>query len=215
VKCGEFSQILGAYAEMLLTAGAAASQTQLVKFAAVFAMNPSATVATLAKQLATVPTSETVSSTNLGRVLRLVSALRALLEKAAKADALADISAIEKVLQNRSSMDIDEFVRLARATTVSRHTAKQDAGAPQCVLVLQYKEKLEAALGDDEKFEGVMRDLRSDQTIAKEDLFALAKEMAGGGARTVDDALKKIWSRHQAIAVFKAKSRASGGRSAA
>lgn len=215
MKSGEFSQILGAYAEMLEAAGAAVSQTQLVKFTAVFAVDPSATVAALAKQLATVPTSGTVSSTNLDGVLRLISALKALFEKAAKADVLADISAIEKVLQTRSAMDLDEFVRLARETIVPRPTAKRDTVAPQCVLVLQYKEKLEAALGDDERFEGVMRDLRSDPAIAKEDILALAKEMAGSGARTTDDALKKIWSRHQAIAVFKAKTRASGGRSAA
>jgi hypothetical protein len=215
VKSGEFSQILIAYAEMLEAAGAAASQTQLVKFAAVFAVDPSASVAALAKQLATVPASGTNSSTSLGGVLRLLSALKALFEKAAKADVLADISAIEKALQDRSEMDLDEFARLARETIVPRPTAKPDAMALQSVLVLQYKEKLEASLGDDEKFEGVMRDLRSDQTIAKEDLFALAKEMTGGGARTVDDALKRIWSRHQAIAVFKAKTRASGGRSAA
>jgi hypothetical protein len=215
VKSGEFGETLSAYAEMLEAAGAAASQTQIVKFAAVFAVDPSATVAALAKQLATVPTSGTVSSTSLSGVLRLVSALKALFEKAAKADVLADIGAIEKVLQNRSAMDIDEFVRLARETIAPRHAAKRDAVAPQSGLVLQYKEKLEAALGDGERFESVMRDLRGDQTIAKEDLFALAKEMTGGGARTTDDALKKIWSRHQAIAVFKAKTRASGGRSAA
>jgi hypothetical protein len=215
VKSEEFSQILGAYAEMLKAAGAVASQEQLVKIAAVFAVEPSATVAALAKRLATVPTSGTVSSTNVGGALRLLSALKALLKKAAKAGVLADISAIEKVLQNRSAMDIDEFVRLARETMTPRARLKRGAKAPQSGLVLQYKEKLEAALGDDEKYESVMHDLRSDQTIAKEDIIALAKAMTGSGARTTDAALKKIWSRHQAIAVFRAKTRASGGRSAA
>jgi hypothetical protein len=156
-----------------------------------------------------------VRSTNLGGVVRLLSALKGVLKKSAKAGVLTDISAIEKVLQDRASMDIDEFVRLAREVMTPRPKGKQGAKTPQSGLVLQYKEKLEAALGDDEKFASVMHDFRSDQTIAKEDILALAKEMTGSGARTTDAALKKIWSRHQAVAVFKAKTRASGGRSAA
>ncbi len=215
MKSGEFSSILGAYAEMLGTAGAAASQAQIVKIAAVFEVEASSPVGSLAKRLATVPTSGTVSSTNLGGVVRLLSALKGVLKKSAKAGVLADISAIEKVLQDRASMDIDEFVRLAGDVMTPRAKGKRGAKTPQSGLVLQYKEKLEAALGDDEKFASVMHDLRSDQTIAKEDIIALAKEMTGSGARTTDAALKKIWSRHQAVAVFKAKTRASGGRSAA
>jgi hypothetical protein len=38
--------------------------------------------------------------------------------------------------------------------------------------------------------------------------------MTGRGARTQDTALKKIWNRHQSLVVFKAKSRATAGRSA-
>jgi hypothetical protein len=51
--------------------------------------------------------------------------------------------------------------------------------------------------------------------MGKPEIIALAKEMTGSGARAIDAALKKIWNRHQALMVFKAKSRATRGRSAA
>jgi hypothetical protein len=215
VKSGEFSSLLGAYADMLETAGAADARAQIVKLAAIFEIDPSSTVVALAKRLATVPTSGTASGTNLSGVVRLLAALKEVLGQAAKAGVLADISAIEKVLRDRASMDIDGFVQLGREAMAPRPKGVRGAKTSQSGLVLHYKEQLEAALGDEEKFASIMRDLRSDQTIAKGDIFALAKEMTGGGARTIDAAFKKIWSRHQAVAVFRAKTRASGGRSAA
>jgi hypothetical protein len=39
--------------------------------------------------------------------------------------------------------------------------------------------------------------------------------MTGSGARTQDAALRKICNRHHSLVVFKAKSRATAGRSAA
>src|SRR5262245_7309960 len=82
-------------------------------------------------------------------------------------------------------------------------------------LVIRYKEKLEAALGDDEKFTAIYSDLCENPAVGKPEIIALAKQMSGGGARTQDAALKKIWNRHQSLMMFKAKSRATGGRSAA
>ena len=96
-----------------------------------------------------------------------------------------------------------------------RGTRTRNAAALREDMVIQYKEKLEAALDDEEKFSTVYDDLRANAAMGKPEIVALAKQMTGSGARTEDAALKKIWSRHQSLMVFKAKSRATGGRSAA
>jgi hypothetical protein len=51
--------------------------------------------------------------------------------------------------------------------------------------------------------------------IGKPQLAALAKEMTGSRGHARDAALKKMWKRHQSLVVFKAKSRATAGQSAA
>jgi hypothetical protein len=82
-------------------------------------------------------------------------------------------------------------------------------------LAAQYKQKLEATLGDDEKFAAIYNHLRTDIAMGKPEIAALVKQMTGSGARTQDAALKKIWNRHRSLVVFKAKSRTTAGRSAA
>jgi hypothetical protein len=57
--------------------------------------------------------------------------------------------------------------------------------------------------------------LRSNNDIGKQEVAALAKQMAGSAGRSTEDALKKIMNRHQTLMTFKAKSLATGGRSAA
>jgi hypothetical protein len=61
------------------------------------------------------------------------------------------------------------------------------------------------------KFAAVYDDRRTNIAMGRPEIAVLAKVMTGRGART---ALKKIWNRHQSLVVFKAKSRATAGRSA-
>jgi hypothetical protein len=112
-------------------------------------------------------------------------------------------------------MDIGAFARAACEIVQPRPRGGRGAQPVQNDLVLQYKMKLEAALGDDEKFSDTMNDLCANDSMGKLEIAALTKEMTGGSARTIDAALKKIWNRHKALVVFKAKSRATKGRSAA
>ena len=101
------------------------------------------------------------------------------------------------------------------AAAPPRPARNRDAPAVRDDLVAHYKEKLEAALGYEEKFSAVYNDLRANTAIGRAEIIALAKQMTGSGTRVEDAALKKIWNRHQSLMVFKAKSRATGGRSAA
>jgi hypothetical protein len=220
MKCRDFSAALGALADVLHTAGAPAARDQIAMFATVFDACPASSVSDLTKRLAALSGGQSAGSPSLGNslgdVARLLSVLKGFLDKIAKGAVLADIDAVEKLLQDRASMELRAFVRSATEAVASRRPArKRDAPGLRDDLVLHYKEKLEAALGDDEKFSAVYGDLRANAAIGKSEIVALAKQMTGSSVRTRDAALKKIWNRHQSLAVFNAKSRATDGRSAA
>jgi hypothetical protein len=128
---------------------------------------------------------------------------------------LSDVSAVEKLLADRASMELGAFVQMVAGATAAAGRGRGRAAGMRDELVAQYKQKLEATLGDDEKFAAIYNDLRTDIAMGKPKIVALAKQMTGSEARTQDAALKKIWNRHQSLVVFKAKSRATAGRSAA
>jgi hypothetical protein len=220
MKCRDFSAALGALADVLYTAGAPVARDQIAMFATVFDACPSSSVSDLTNRLAALRGDQSTGSLSLGNslgdVARLLSVLKGFLEKVAKGAVLADIAAVEKLLQDHATMELRAFVRSATEAAASRRPARKPA-APQVRddLVLQYKEKLEAALGDEEKFGAVYGDLRANAAIGKSEIMALAKQMTGSSVRTRDAALKKIWNRHQSLVVFDAKSRAMDGRSAA
>jgi hypothetical protein len=191
-------------------------------FAAVFDADPTLRVSDLAKRIGALPVAGSAGSPTLGDVARLLSALKGFLSRTARGAVVSDVGAIEKLLHERASMELSAFVRLATAAAASRRPAKgraapagRDAAETRDALVVHYKEKLEAALGDEEKFTAIYNDLCANPAIGKPEIIALAKQMMGGAARTQEAALKKIRSRHQSLMVFKAKSRATGGRSAA
>jgi len=51
--------------------------------------------------------------------------------------------------------------------------------------------------------------------IRQSELVAIAKHVTGASPRSKAEALKKIWGIHQSMLTAKAKSHATGGRSAA
>jgi hypothetical protein len=217
MKCRDFSAVLKTFADLLDAAGALGARDQIVMFAAVFDAYPMSSVADLVKRIFTLRGgTESAGSPSLGDVARLLSALKSVLNKTAKATVLTDLNAIEKFLHDRASMELGAFVQMAtEAAAPPRPARNRDAPAVRDDLVAHYKEKLEAALGDEEKFSAVYNDLRTNTAIGRPEIIALAKQMTGSGARAEDAALKKIWNRHQSLVVFNAKSRATGGRSAA
>jgi hypothetical protein len=185
-------------------------------FAAVFDAHPTSRVSDLARRVAALGVAGPMGSPSLGDVACLLSALKGFLNKTAKSTVLTDVDAIEKLLHDRASMELGTFVRIAtEAASPRRLTRGRDAPGQRDDLIVHYKDKLEAALGDEEKFAAIYNDLRANTAVGKPEIIVLANQMTGSGARTQDAALKKIWNRHQSLVVFKAKSRATGGRSAA
>jgi hypothetical protein len=216
MKCRDFGSVLRTFADVLDVAGAPVARDQIVTFAAVFDAHPASGVSNLARRLAALGVAGSAGSPSLGDVACLLSALKGLLDKTAKGTVLADVEAIEKLLRDRATMELGAFVRMTtQAASPRRPTAGRDAPGLRDDLIAHYRDKLEAALGDDEKFAAIYNDLRSNTAVGKPEVIVLAHQMTGSGARTQDAALKKIWNRHQSLVVFKAKSRATGGRSAA
>jgi hypothetical protein len=216
MKCRDFSSALRAFADVLDVAGAPVARDQIAMLAGVFDAHPTPSVSDLAERITALRGVESTGSPSLGDVARLLSALKNFLDKIAKTTVLTDVSTIEKLLLDRASMETGAFVQMTtEAAPPHRSTKKRDARGARDDLVVHYREKLEAALDDEEKFTAVYSDLRANPAFGRLEIMALAKQMTGSSARAQDVALKKIWNRHQSLVVFKAKSRATGGRSAA
>jgi hypothetical protein len=216
MMCRDFGGVLRTFADVLDVAGAPVARDQIVMFAAVFDAHPTASVAGLARRLAALGVAGSVGSPSLGDVACLLSALKGFLTKTAKSTVLTDVEAIEKLLRDRAAMELGAFVRITTQAASARDPATgRDAPGLRDDLIIHYRDRLEAALGDEEKFAAIYNDLRADTAVGKPEIIVLAHQMTGSGARTQDAALKKIWNRHQSLVVFKAKSRATGGRSAA
>jgi hypothetical protein len=216
MKCRDFGGVLRTFADVLSVAGAPAARDQIVTFAAVFDAHPTSSVADLARRVAALGVVGSMGSPSLGDVASLLSALKGLLGKTAKTTVLTDVEAIERLLRDRAAMELGAFVRkITRTASPRRPATGRDAPALQDDLVVHYRAKLEAALGDQETFADIYNDLRANAAMGKPEITALANQMTGSGARTQEAALKKIWNRHKSLVVFKAKSRATGGRSAA
>jgi hypothetical protein len=214
MKCRDFGCVLRTFADVLDVAGAPVARDQIVMFAAVFDAHPTSSVSDLARRLAALGVAGSMGSPSLGDVACLLSALKGFLSKTAKATVLADVDAIEKLLRDRASVELAAFVRITTQAASPPATGR-DAPGLRDDLIVHYREKLEAALGDEENFTAIYNDLRANPAVGKPEIIALANQMTGSGARTQDAALKKIWNRHQSLMLFKAKSRATGGRSAA
>src|SRR5713101_5093166 len=172
MKCRDFSSVLRAFADLLDVAGAPVARDQIVMFAAVFDAHPASSVSDFAKRIAALRVAGSTGSPSLGDVACLLAALTSFLNKTAKSTVLIDVSAIEKLLRDRASMELGAFVRIAtEAASPRRPTRGRDAPGGRDDLFVHYKEKLEAALGDEEKFTTVYNDLRANTAIGKPEII--------------------------------------------
>ena len=216
MRSQEFGSVLSRFVEVLAIAGAEAAHNQIKTFSTIFDADPKLSVSALAKRISSFNDLGHAGSPNLGDVVRMLSALEALLANTAKSTVLADFEIVGQLLRNRASMELSSFVQLVIEPAVPRRSGRRAPAAKvQSDLIDHYQTRLEASLGDEEKFSAVYNELRANSAVGKGEIVILAKQMTGSAARTEDAALKKIWNRHRSLIVFKAKSRATSGRSAA
>jgi hypothetical protein len=216
MKSQDLGAALRAFAGIFDVAGSREARDQIAAFAAVFDAAPTSPVSTVVKRLDSLPTTERSGSPNLGDVARLLSALRGLLGKTAKAGVVTDINLIERFASDRASMEVRAFVYLGTEALRARRTTSDRRGKPlRDDLVTYYRQVLEASLGKEDSFKIAYDELSSNTSLGKGELVAIAKQLTGASPRSKLEALKKIWTLNQSMLTAKAKSRATGGRSAA
>src|SRR5258707_12161074 len=112
MKGRDFGCVLRTFADVLDVAGAPVARDQIVRFAAVFHAHPTSRVADLARRVSALGMAGSVGSPSLGDVPCLLAALKSFLDKTAKRNVLTDADAIEKLLRDRASMEIEAIVRI-------------------------------------------------------------------------------------------------------
>jgi hypothetical protein len=215
MKSQDLGAVLRGFAGIFDVAGSREARDQIMAFAAVFDAAPTSPISTVVKRLDSLPTTEHSGCPNLGDVARLLSALQGLLGKTAKAAVVTDINLIERLASDRASMEIGAFVRMATEALRTKPTTSRRAQPLRDDLVIYYQQLLEASLGKEDAFKVAYDELSSNTSLGKGELVAIANQLTGASPRSKPEALKKIWSMHQSMLTAKAKSRATGGRSAA
>ncbi|HMA73693.1 MAG TPA: hypothetical protein VKP67_19750 [Xanthobacteraceae bacterium] len=217
MKSTELGTALRAFAGILDAAGARQARDQIAAVTPLFDAAPTSTVSAVMKGLGVLPASDNPGSPNLGDVARLLSSLQGLLRETAKASVVKDIDLFERLLRDRAPMEIRAFVSMGTEALGAKRTTRKGSTPPPVRehLVIHYRHALEALLGKEEEFKVAYDELSSNLAIGKGELIAIAKQMTGASPRSKAEALKKIWSMHQSLLTAKAKSRATGGRSAA
>ena len=216
MKSQDLGAALRAFAAIFNAAGAREARDHITAFAAIFDAVPTSPVSSVVKRLDSLPTLEHPGSPNLGDVARLLAALQGLLGQMAKAGVVADINLIERLSRDRASTEIRAFVNIGTDALRTKRTTRDRRAKPlRDDLVIYYRQVLDDSLGKEDRFKVAYDELSSNTSLGKGEFVALAKQLTGASPRSKAEALKKIWSMHQSMLTAKAKSRATGGRSAA
>jgi len=211
MKTQEFGNILKDFAEVLTAVGGLRASSQINTLTTIFngALDP--TVSALVKRLKALPDAGPSGHPSAADVALLLVTLKAFLAKIAKSAILTDINLLESELARRTSMNFDAFVSMACQPIPN--ASKSDKVRND--LVIHYKRVLELAIGNDEQFMMIFNDLSSNANMRKEEVIALAKEVADASTNSKATALKKIRSMHQSLLSRKAKTRATRNTPAA
>jgi hypothetical protein len=145
-----------------------------------------------------------------------ISAYSNLIKTLGKAPIAAKLDTVSATLQSRNGTFIEDLAFAIESLPAPKVMAK--GVVAQAVtneaLVAKYNKLLEQALGDDPGFQAIVAKLASDPEVTSNEMIALAKRFTATSTKTKPAALKKISSRHTAIMSSRARTAATGGRSA-
>jgi len=197
MKASEFARFLRAAADLR-------PDTALGGAARCFEARPAATVAAILKVLPREEPSLWASPQSLAASLE---DFRPLAEAIGKAGVVKDLDDFAAALR-RGPPEATK----PRAPSKARKPATPLASPAQ---MAAYLRELTEALNDRQRFAEVFQRLSNDKAVGLSALKALALDFARAPAKSRTDALKRILARHQNLAGMDAKSRATGGRTAA
>ncbi len=217
MKSSDFADRLGKIAQTFEAAKASDLARALHKVTPIFRVLPGKSVADIVKRLSAhdYPPG-TLFQTRVEEVANALPALDIFIKSIATNSVATDFSAFTTLLQKHSRSGLDHFIATAievlSTTSEKKEKATKQKRALRSDLVEIYNRRLEEALGDDAGFRHIFSQLENDKEMTSAEVSALAKRFALATAKSRDQALKKIFSRHQALMVARAASRATAGR---
>lgn len=225
LKIGEFSSVLMSFASALEANQANSAAVHGVRdLCAMFSGSEHKTAETFLQAAAQVaPSAGITSGPLLTSVIPALSSLRTFMTVVAKKDLNSSLDSLLDVLQRHADIPISVFV----ATVVSASNESRRAQRPKSKskkgaipmdnrLVDDYVRRLEAALGDDARFESLLAELSADARVQQAEAVAIASQFH---KRTSKDtsrpkALERIRERQDKLMKFK-RQPSTAGRPAA
>lgn len=222
MKGKEFTDLLNELSVFLRSVKAREVADGLSTLARVFSSVPRREVGDICSVLSGVEPPEHNNGLRTREMLPLFPTLRRLLNKA-KADkgTMEDLGTFENALRAHERTSPEEVTDAAikklreQAEVAKGQPARQQPPAQSTDRVDRYVTRLEAALGDGDKFKAVFEELKADAAIKRPEAIALAKRFAKETAKSRDHALKLILTRHTALLGSHARRKAGKGRTAA
>lgn len=217
MKSAEFSKQLGKAADLLKAVQGPANAALLRRLATLFEAVPTKAVSDVTKKLESLKFNN--GSFLQTKVENITTVMQSLTEFVSSISPKfkADFELTAGLLAKFGHAPFDEFIErsLERLTAepVAKSTGQRGAAnPPNTDLVDRYYRILESALGDDSGFRSAYARLEADREMRAPEVSALAKRFALASVKARPAALKKIFSRHQALMISRAAAAATAGR---
>lgn len=225
LKVGEFRSVLENFASALEANKAdSAAVRGLRDLCAMFSGSESKTVSAFLKATEHLPLQGgATGGPPVASVAPALSSLRTFVNEVAKKDLNDSLDSLLDVLRMHADMPISVFVanmvsgsERAASSSKPRGKGKKAAAPMDDRLIDGYVKRLEAALGDDARFEPVLAELRADERVGQAEAVAIASRFYGQTRKSTSrpKALARIRDRQDKLMAFK-RHPSTAGRPAA
>ena len=222
LKVAELCSVLDRFAHALEANKAdMAAVRGLRDLCAMFSGSEAKTVAAFLKAIGHVaPSAGTPGSPRIASIEPVLSSLRSLVNEVAKKDLIKSLDSLLDTLRKNADVPILLFVANAASALAPKvkdeskrkGNSKKGAVPVDDHLVDDYVKRLEAALGDDARFEPLLQELQADMRVAQADVVAIASRFYGRTAKSTSrpKALERIRERQVKLMKFKRQPSTSG-----
>lgn len=209
MKSSDFKNLLlnlqGFFAELQLDTYSKGVETLIP----LFDQSPNSTVKVLAKRISDVECNHIDKPTNgIDFVIEPLIAAEKFLgtwaKPAAKADLKLTIDAL-RMAKVQSVASLIENLKVKAKPKKKQKPLRED-------LIDHFCARLEDALGDDNGFKNVFRDIAEHKSLTATEIKVISKRFALKTPKSKPIALKNIWDRHSNLVTSRAKSAATAGR---
>lgn len=230
LKVGEVRCFVDKFADALEKNRADAAVVRGIRdLCAMFAANEDMTMTAFLKAIEHVPSPiDAQDSASVGGVIPTLSSLHMLVKDVAKKDLNQGLDSLLDALRMKADLPVSALVPNAVHSSKpkrkgkdnkcksSKTKGKEGVAPVDDRLVDDYVGRLQAALGDDSKFEPLLEELRADERVAQPEAVAIASRFYGRTAKGTSrlKALERVRERQVKLMKFKRQS-STAGRSAA